>query len=892
MVRGISVDTTACSVVALDEHFRPLRRCLLWCDARSAPQCKRILDLGRGDASLAVNCGGAGPLSAEWMIPKAMWLKENEPDVWARAAAVCEKQDYLNFLLTGRLVASGCHVAARWHWDADAACAPDTAGTLAGRPASLLRRVGLEDLLDKWPRDVVAMGAPLGPLTRAAAAHLGLLAYPALLPDAAGSDGDTVPVTVTQGGPDAYVGMLGLGCVRPGQLALITGSSHLHLAVCGADARAADGVWGPYQGAPLPSLRFAEGGQSSTGSALAWFRRLLHAHPLAQPLAQPTAATAVPDIPEAASRGHGHGNLRRPTRRAAQAERAAPLPAPPSYAALDAEAALIPVGAGGLLAVETFQGSRTPVTDAEARGALLGLTLSHSRAHVWRALLEGVCLGTRAAVEALAAAGITAGATELLVAGGASRSPLWLQMHSDATGLPVVAGEVDNAPLLGAAVLAAVGAGCFDDAAADAAADADGGADAGAGQAARLLRRRVERAAGAMVRRKLRVEPDPAAKAAYDRLYPAYRRAAAATRDVAHAIADLQRGVDVPPSPPADASVDPVAPPSSTAPSPAPVPVPVPAPLPVACLPSGREALAVPSVLAADFGALAAEACACLAAGARWLHVDVCDGSPDAGHALTLCVHVHTLSCELAVSCDHPPTPLPLPLPLLHAPTSPLAPFRRGPQAVAALHRAAPALLLDVHVVALHAAALAPQLAAAGAARVTFQLEVELAKPEGAAGALALARGIRAAGAQCGVCLAPGTPAEALAPLLAAWHAPGDPLVELVDVLAVAPGVGGQRFDPAVLDKVRRIHDQYQARAEAATGEGLGGDEAPRLRYLAVDGGVTAETAALAAASGANVLIAGTCVFGRGRAQGVGQPPGAVAEGLRTLLDTLLQHGR
>ena len=91
-VVGISVDTTACSVVALDSSFRPLRRCLLWCDARSAPQCKHIMEVAHGDPALDVNCHGEGPLSAEWMIPKALWIKENEPEVWAQADVICEKQ--------------------------------------------------------------------------------------------------------------------------------------------------------------------------------------------------------------------------------------------------------------------------------------------------------------------------------------------------------------------------------------------------------------------------------------------------------------------------------------------------------------------------------------------------------------------------------------------------------------------------------------------------------------------------------------------------------------------------------------------------------------------------------------------------------------------------------
>ena len=61
----------------------------------------------------------------------------------------------------------------------------------------------------------------------------------------------------------------------PNQVGLITGSSHLHLAVVGAaEARTARGAWGAYRGAPLPHLAMAEGGQSSTGSALQWLVRL------------------------------------------------------------------------------------------------------------------------------------------------------------------------------------------------------------------------------------------------------------------------------------------------------------------------------------------------------------------------------------------------------------------------------------------------------------------------------------------------------------------------------------------------------------------------------------------------------------------------------------------
>jgi sugar (pentulose or hexulose) kinase len=91
----------------------------------------------------------------------------------------------------------------------------------------------------------------------------------------------------------------------------------------------------------------------------------------------------------------------------------------------------------------------------------VGLSLAHTRGHVWRALLEGVCLGTRAAVDALAAAGLAGGGggggggdnggggggAAVAVAGGAARSRLWLQMHADALRRPLEVVETDIAPL-------------------------------------------------------------------------------------------------------------------------------------------------------------------------------------------------------------------------------------------------------------------------------------------------------------------------------------------------------------------------------------------------------------------------------------------------------------
>ena len=103
-VAALCCDTTCCSVVALDADRSPLRPCLLWMDARSADQASRIVDVARLEAEkagrtvleafpeLRVNSDGEGPISAEWLLPKSMWIKEHEPEVWERAEVICEYQ--------------------------------------------------------------------------------------------------------------------------------------------------------------------------------------------------------------------------------------------------------------------------------------------------------------------------------------------------------------------------------------------------------------------------------------------------------------------------------------------------------------------------------------------------------------------------------------------------------------------------------------------------------------------------------------------------------------------------------------------------------------------------------------------------------------------------------
>lgn len=387
-IKGIGVDATSCTVVFLDQRKRPLRKALLWMDVRSDQEARFIAECGHA----ALKYNGHGNVSAEWMPCKALWVKRHQPDIYRNADGVCEYLDYINYRLTGEYVGSINTASVRGYYDDD----------MGGYSQSFYETIGLEDLVAKFPSTVLDMAAPVGQVTKTAAADLGL------------QEG----TVVAQGGADAFVGMIGLNVVNPGQLAFITGSSHLALGLT-KQAFHQKGIFGTYPNAVIRGLHAVEGGQISTGSIIQWFK----SHFLQGLEAE--ATTSDMSI----------------------------------YELMGQKAEDIQIGSEGLIVLDSFQGNRTPLVDSNLRGAIWGLSLRHRPEHIFRAIMEGVAYGTEYIFRTFREAGYSV--AQIFACGGATRSRLWMQIHSDVSGIPIQIPEVQDAPLLGSAILAAVASGLY-----------------------------------------------------------------------------------------------------------------------------------------------------------------------------------------------------------------------------------------------------------------------------------------------------------------------------------------------------------------------------------------------------------------------------------------------
>jgi xylulokinase len=399
-------------LVLLDEEGNVLRPAILWNDQRTQSQCEEIHKrIGR---KKFIQITGNLALTG-FTAPKILWVKENEPDVYAKARHVLLPKDYIRYRLTGEYAMDKA----------------DGAGTV------------LFDLKSRnWSSEVLeALGIDPAwmPRTFEGPEFTGHVTA-----EAASATGLKVGTPVAAGGGDQAAQAVGVGAVEPGVVALTVGTSGVVFATTPSALIEPEGRLHAFCHA-VPDKWHFMGVMLSAAGSLQWYRDTLAPHM--------------------------------------------------SFDDLLKEAESVSAGSEGLQFLPYLSGERTPHPDPLARGAFIGLTLRHSRAHLTRAVLEGVAFGLKDGFKLIQDAGLGT-ITQVRASGGGTKGALWRQILASVLEAELVTVNTTEGAAYGAALLAGVGARAWRD---------------------------VESACKMVIKLTGSTMPDPAQVEAYRKAYPLYR---------------------------------------------------------------------------------------------------------------------------------------------------------------------------------------------------------------------------------------------------------------------------------------------------------------------------------------------------------------------------------
>jgi ribulose kinase len=211
----------------------------MWMDTRAQKEVEEITALRH---PAVVNASGL--VSAEWMLPKALWLKHNEPRIWEHTDKLMEGFDYLIYVLSDRYVTATGTAVCKRNWSR----------ANGGWPVDLFNKVGLSDFVEKNASAVVFPSEVAAVMSEKGARELGL----------------HQGIALSNCGPDGYAAMAGMNALTKETFGLIIGSSTVHLLPTEGPVRVS-GMWGPWCDILMPDQWLIEGGQLATGSILRWF---------------------------------------------------------------------------------------------------------------------------------------------------------------------------------------------------------------------------------------------------------------------------------------------------------------------------------------------------------------------------------------------------------------------------------------------------------------------------------------------------------------------------------------------------------------------------------------------------------------------------------------------
>src|SRR5262244_2466066 len=411
--------------VLLDAEDQVVRPALIWCDQRTEKQSRELSLKFGTERLIQLTCN---PPLTNFTLTKLLWVRENEPQLWARVRYVMLPKDYVRFRLTGERAIDQA----------------DASGTL------------LLDVAKRTWSDQVLGGTGIEK-TFLPNLYESPDVCGKLNSDGAAATGLKIGTPVVAGAGDQAAGAVGMGIVRAGVVSATIGTSGVVFAATDRPALDPRGRLHTFCHA-IPERWHVMGVTQAAGLSLRWFRDQF---------------------------GAGKDDGRDP------------------YDHLSDEAATVAPGCEGLFWAPYLMGERTPHLDPNVRGALVGLSPSHTRAHVIRAIQEGVAFSLKDTLTIFEEMNVPV--AKIRLGGGGARSQLWRQIQADVYAHEVELVEAEEGAAYGAAILAGVGAKHW---------------------------KSVDEACDAIVRVASRVTPNAKDSATMQRNYATYRRIYPALRSL------------------------------------------------------------------------------------------------------------------------------------------------------------------------------------------------------------------------------------------------------------------------------------------------------------------------------------------------------------------------
>ena len=404
---GIGFDFTSCTVLPVDEKGTPL--CFydkykqnpqayvkLWKHHSAQAEADEITALAEKENAPWLSSYG-GKVSSEWLFPKLFEVYHKAPDVYEDTFRYIEAGDWLVWMLTGIETHSSCMAGYKALWNKK-----------SGYPENEFWAKYDEKFSDIIGTKVSCNVLPTGTKSGIINAHGNLLT---------GLDiGTAVAVPII----DAHAALPAAGVVDGGKLMLIIGTSSCHIVMSKED-RVVNGICGSVEDGIIPGLVAYEAGQSAVGDIFDWYIN-----------------NCVPEkyMQEARDKGKSIFSL------------------------MDEKASDIGIGESGIIALDWWNGNRTPYADYSLKGVILGMNLHTKPEEIYRGILESTAFGTKAIVDLYEENGVEI--NEVYAAGGISqKNSFMMKMYADVLGKEIQIAASTQAGAKGSAIFASVAGGYF-----------------------------------------------------------------------------------------------------------------------------------------------------------------------------------------------------------------------------------------------------------------------------------------------------------------------------------------------------------------------------------------------------------------------------------------------